>query len=41
MKASGSINFTRYKGPFSFFKKIRDGDISLEIAKEDQKKFKR
>ena len=41
MKASGSINFTRYKGPFSLFKKIRDGDISLEMAEEDQKKFKR
>ena len=40
-KASGSINFIRYKGPFSFFKNIRDGDISLEMAEEDQKKIKR
>ena len=40
-KASGSINFTRYKGPFSLFKKIRDGDISLEMGEEDQKKLKR
>ena len=40
-KASGSINFTGYKGSFTVFKKIRDGDISLEMAEEDQKKFKR
>ena len=40
-KASGSINFTGYNGPFTLFKKIRDGDISLEMAEEDQKKFKR
>ena len=40
-KASGSINFIRYKGPFSLFKNIRDGDISLEMAEEDQKKIKR
>ena len=26
-KASGSINFTGYNGPFTLFKKIRDGDI--------------
>ena len=41
MKASDSINFTGYNGPFTLFKKIRDGDISVEIAEEDQKKFKR
>ena len=41
MKASGSINFTGYKGPFTLFKKIRDGDITLEMAEEDQKKIKR
>ena len=40
-KASGSINFTGYKRPFSLFKNIRNGDISLEMAEEDQKKFKR
>ena len=40
-KASGSINFIRYKGPFSLFKNTRDGDISLEMAEDDQKKFKR
>ena len=40
-KASGPINFTGYNGPFTLFKKIRDGDILLEMAEEDQKKFKR
>ena len=30
----GSINFIKFKGPFSHFKKIRDGDISLEMAEE-------
>ena len=40
-KASGSINVNGYNGPFSLFKKIRDGDISLEMAKEDQKNFKK
>ena len=40
MKDSGSINFTGYNGPFTLFKKIRDGEISLEMAEEDQKKFK-
>ena len=38
---SGSINFIKFKGPFSIFKKIRDGDISLEMAEKDQEKFKR
>ena len=41
MKARGSVNFISYKGPFSLFKNIRDGDILLEMAEEDQKKFKR
>ena len=40
MKASGSITFTGYNGPFTLFRKIRDGDISLEMAEEDQNKFK-
>ena len=40
-KASGSINFIKFKGPFSLFKKTRDRDISLEMAEEDQQKFKR
>ena len=39
-KASGSINFIKFKGPYSLFKKIRKRDISLEMAKEDQEKFK-
>ena len=41
MKASGSINFTGYKDPFTLFKKIRDGDISLKMVEEDHKNFKR
>ena len=39
-KASGSIIFIEYNGPFTLFKKIRHGDILLEMAKEDQKNFK-
>ena len=38
-KASGSINFIKFKGPFNLFKKIRD--ISLEMAEEVQEKYKR
>ena len=34
------MNFIKFKDPFSLFKKIRDGDISLEMAEEDQEKFK-
>ena len=37
-KVSGSINFIKFKCPFSLFKKIRNGEISLE---EDQESFKR
>ena len=40
-KASDSINFIKFKGLFSLFKKIRDGEISLEMADEDQEKLKR
>ena len=40
-KASGSINFITFKGPFRLFKKIRDGEISIEMAEEGQEKFKR
>ena len=40
MKDSGSINFTGYNGPFTLFKKIRDGDIPLEMAEEDKKNLK-
>ena len=39
-KASGPINFTGYNGPLTLFKKIRDGEILIEMAEEDQKKFK-
>ena len=38
-KASGSINFIKFKGPFNLFKKIRD--IFLEMAEEVQEKYKR
>ena len=34
------MNFIEYNGPFTLSKKIRDGDISLEMAEEDQKNFK-
>ena len=40
-KDSGSINFIKFQGPFSLFKKIRDRDRSLEMAEENQEKFKR
>ena len=40
-KANGSTSCIKHKGPFSIFKKIRDGDISLEMVEEDQEKFKR
>ena len=40
-KASGSINFIKFKGSFSLFKKIRDGEISIDMAEEDQGEFKR
>ena len=41
MKDSGSSNFAGYNGPFTLFKKIRDGDMSLEMTNEDKKKIKR
>ena len=37
-KVSGSISFTGYNGPFTLFKNMSDGYISLEMAEEDQKK---
>ena len=39
-KASDSVNFINYESPFSLFKNIRDGDVLLEMAEEDQKKLK-
>ena len=33
------MNFIKFKGQFSLFKKIKDGDISLEMTEEDQAKF--
>ena len=38
-KASSSINFIKFIDPFSLFKKIRDREISLEMAEEDQEKI--
>ena len=38
-KVIGSINFIQFKGRFCLFKKIKEGDISLEIAEEYQEKF--
>ena len=35
------MNFIKFKGPFGLFKKLRDGDISLEMVEEDKEKFKR
>ena len=34
------INFIKFKGPLNIFKKIRDGDKTLQEIEEDQKKFK-
>ena len=34
------INFIKFKGPFSIFKEIRDGDKTLQEVEEDQKNFK-
>ena len=38
-KASGSINFTKFKAPFALFKETKEGNISLKMAEEDQEKF--
>ena len=40
-KASGSIKFIKFKGPFGLFKEIRDWYISLEMAEKGQQNFKR
>ena len=40
-KSSGSINYIKFKGPFSLFTKIRDRDILLEMAEEGQEKIRR
>ena len=41
MKASGSINFIKFKGSFILFNKMRDRDVSLEMTEEDQEKFRK
>ena len=40
-KVSGSINFIKFKGPFSLLKEIWDWNIPLEMVEEDQEKFER
>ena len=35
------MNFIKFKGRFTLFKKIKDGDISLGMAEEGQEKFER
>ena len=37
---SGSINFTKFKGPFGLFKETKEGKI-LKMTEEHQDKFKR
>ena len=39
-KASGTINFTKFKGPFGLFKEVKEENISLKMTEEDQYKFK-
>ena len=36
IKSSAPINFIKFKGPFGIFREIRDGNISLTKAEEDQ-----
>ena len=38
---NSSINFIRFKGPFGFSEKIKNGDISLEEAEKRQEDFKK
>ena len=40
-KVIGLVNFIEFKGPFSLLKEIRNGDISLKMAKKYQKNLKR
>ena len=37
--ATTPINFLKFKGSFSIFKEIRDGDKTLQGIKEDKKKL--
>ena len=34
------INFIKFKGLFGFFKEIKNGNISLKKAEEEQNEFK-
>ena len=40
-RSSGSIYFIKYKGPFGLFGEMRDGNISLKEAEENQEDFKK
>ena len=40
-KGSAPINFIKFKGPFGLFREIRDDNISLTKAEENQKDFKK
>ena len=40
-KGSDPINFIKFKGPFGLFREIRDGNISLTKAEENQEDFKK
>ena len=40
-KGSAPINFIKFKGPFGLFREIRDGNISLTKAEENQEDFKK
>ena len=33
------INFIKFKGPFAFFKEIKNGNVSLKKAEEEQNEF--
>ena len=41
IKSSAPINFIKFKGPFGIFREIRDGNISLTKAEENQEDFKK
>ena len=38
---SAPINFIKFKGPFAQFREIREGNISLTKAEENQEDFKK
>ena len=38
---SAPINFIKFKGPFAHFREIREGNISLTKAEENEEDFKK